>query len=156
MLHGRETGKGPGVVLLHVKFCLFLWPDSENSCVQLRQYLLNALWIDSNSRLQDGQKNHTLLIPKDYAYHLACRLLCLKYFFWTIRISQSSFSKLSVTSPTSQLILQPFRRFTYVTAHFSTIPLLHLHHSSFSKLLSLLLRHRLFTFVTWRAAHVSI
>ena len=33
----------------------------------------------------------------------------------------------------SQLILQPFHRFTYVTAHSSTLPLLHLHHSSFSK-----------------------
>ena len=32
-------------------------------------------------------------------------------------LEQSSFSNLSVTSPTSQLILQPFRRFTYVTAH---------------------------------------
>ena len=45
---------------------------------------------------------------------------------------QSSFSNLSVTSPTSQLILQPFRRFTYVTDHFPTLPLLHLCHSSFS------------------------
>ena len=65
----------------------------------------------------------------------------------------SSFSNLSVTSPTSQLILQPFRRltssqlivqpfrcFTYVTAHSPT-------------LLSHLLRHRLYTYVTWRAAH---
>ena len=43
-----------------------------------------------------------------------------------------SFSNLSVTSPTSQLILQPFRCFTYVTAHSPTLPLLHLHHSSFS------------------------
>ena len=34
--------------------------------------------------------------------------------------------------PTSQLILQPFRRFTYITTHSPTIPLLHLHHSSFS------------------------
>ena len=41
-------------------------------------------------------------------------------------------SKLSVTSPTSQLILQPFRCFTYVTAHFPTFPLVHLRHSSFS------------------------
>ena len=47
-------------------------------------------------------------------------------------IQQSSFSYLSITSPTSQLILQPFRRFTYVTAHFTTLPLLHLRHSSFS------------------------
>ena len=45
-----------------------------------------------------------------------------------------------VGEATSQLILQPFRRLTYVTAHSQT-------------LLSLLLRHRLFTYVTWRAAH---
>ena len=44
----------------------------------------------------------------------------------------SSLSYLSVTSPTSQLILQPFRRFTYVTAHSPTLPLLHLRYSSFS------------------------
>ena len=43
-----------------------------------------------------------------------------------------SFSKLSVASPTSQLILQDFPRFTYVTAHSSTLQLLHLRHSSFS------------------------
>ena len=41
-------------------------------------------------------------------------------------LQPSSFTKLSVTSPTSQLILQPFPRFTYVTAHSPT--------SSFSKL----------------------
>ena len=65
---------------------------------------------------------------------------------------RSSFSNRSVTSPTSQLILQPFRRlptsqltlqpfrcFIQVTAHSPT-------------LLSLLLRHRLFTYVTRRAA----
>ena len=43
-----------------------------------------------------------------------------------------SFSKLSIASPTSQLILQPFPRFTYVTGHSSTLSLLHLHHSSSS------------------------
>ena len=120
---------------------------------------------------------------------------------------QSSFSKLSVTSPTSQLTLQPFPRFTYVTAllilkafnhftyvtaHSPTFPSLYLRYGSFSNpsvaspmsqfilqpffrfsyvtsrapspifrrftyvtahsptLLSLVLRHRLFT---WRAAH---
>ena len=45
---------------------------------------------------------------------------------------QSSFSNLSITSPTSQLILQPFRRFTYATAHSPSLPLLHLRHSLFS------------------------
>ena len=41
-------------------------------------------------------------------------------------------SNLSVTSTTSQLILQPFRCFTYVTAHSPTLPLFHLRHSAFS------------------------
>ena len=45
---------------------------------------------------------------------------------------QSSLSNLSVTSSTSHLILKPFRRFTYVTAHSPTLPLLDLRHSSFS------------------------
>ena len=45
---------------------------------------------------------------------------------------QNSISDLSVTSPTSKLILQPFRRFTYVTSHSPTFPLLHLRHSSLS------------------------
>ena len=45
---------------------------------------------------------------------------------------QSSFSKISVTSPTSQLILQAFRHFTYVTAHSTTLPSLYLRHNSFS------------------------
>ena len=39
---------------------------------------------------------------------------------------------LSVTSPTSQLILQPFRRFTNVIAHSPNLLLLQLRHSSFS------------------------
>ena len=51
-----------------------------------------------------------------------------------------SFSNLSVALPTSQLIHQPFRCFTYITVHSPT-------------LLSLLLRHKLFTYVTWRAAN---
>ena len=45
---------------------------------------------------------------------------------------QSSFFNLSFTLPTSQLILQPFHRFTYVTAHSQILPLLYLRHSSFS------------------------
>ena len=45
---------------------------------------------------------------------------------------QSSFSNISITSPMSQLILQLFRRFTYLTAHSPTFPSLHLRHNSFS------------------------
>ena len=51
---------------------------------------------------------------------------------WRRWVTKNSFSNISVTSPTSQLILQPFRRFTYVTAHSPTLPLLHLRHNSFS------------------------
>ena len=60
--------------------------------------------------------------------------------FASLHLRHSSFSNPSVALPTSQFILQPFRFFTYVTAHSPT-------------LLSLLLRHRLFTYVTWRAAN---
>ena len=60
--------------------------------------------------------------------------------FPSLHLRLNSFSNPSVALPTSQLILQPFRCFTYVTTHSPTI-------------LSLHLRHRLFTYVTWRAAH---
>ena len=48
------------------------------------------------------------------------------------RRTRSSFSNLFVTSPASQIILQPFRHFTYITVHSPTLPLLHLRQSSFS------------------------
>ena len=57
--------------------------------------------------------------------------------FPSLHLHHNSFSNPSVALPTSQFILQPFRCFTYVTAHSPT-------------LLSLLLRHRLFIY---RAAH---
>ena len=62
--------------------------------------------------------------------------------FPSLHLLYSSFSSSSVALPTSQLILQPFRCFTYVTTHSPT-------------LLSPLLRHRIFTYVTWRVAHVT-
>ena len=78
-----------------------------------------------------------------------------------------SFSKLSVTSPMSQLILQPFHHCTYVTTHSPTLLLLHLCHSSFSNPsvaspTSQLILQPFFCFsyvtgfsltVIWRAAH---
>ena len=62
--------------------------------------------------------------------------------FLSLHLCHNSFSNPSVALPTSQLILQLFRCFAYITAHSPT-------------LLSLLLRHRLFIYVTWRAAHGS-
>ena len=49
-----------------------------------------------------------------------------------LQSQQSSFSNLSITSPTSQLILELFHHFTYVTIHSPTLPSLYLRHSSFS------------------------
>ena len=62
---------------------------------------------------------------------------------WSARLCGASFSNPSFASPTSQLILQPFRVFTYIIAHSSTLPSLHL-------------CHRHFTYVIWRAAHGSM
>ena len=72
--------------------------------------------------------NPSFASPKSQALHL---------------IGGASFSNPYIASPTPQLILQPFRRFTYVTAHSTALPLLHL-------------RHRQLTYVTWRAAHGPI
>ena len=60
--------------------------------------------------------------------------------FPSLHLRYSSFPNPSIALPTSQLILQLFRCFTYVTVHSPT-------------LLSLLLRHKLFTYLTWRTAH---
>ena len=50
--------------------------------------------------------------------------------FPSLHLRHNSFSKPSVAVPTSQLILLPFRCFTYVTAHSQTLALLYLRHSS--------------------------
>ena len=70
--------------------------------------------------------------------------------------TESLENEISVASPTSQLILQPFRRFIYITAHSPNLPLLHLSHRSFSnssfvspESQALHLRH-------WRAAHGQV
>ena len=60
--------------------------------------------------------------------------------FPSLHLHHSSLSNPSLVLSTSQLIVQPFRCFTYVTAHSPT-------------LLLLFLRHRIFTYVTWRATH---
>ena len=50
------------------------------------------------------------------------------------KATEGTEKSLSVTSTTSQLILQPFRHFTNVSTHSPTLPPLYLRHSSFSKL----------------------
>ena len=77
------------------------------------------------------------------------------------RLRHNSFSNPSVASPTSQLILQPFRHFTYVTTHSPTLPLLHPRHSSFTnpsfvspKSQALHLRHLVSR--PWTTGHLNI
>ena len=63
----------------------------------------------------------------------------------SLKNEQSSFSKPTITSSTSQLILQTFRRFTYAAAHSPTLPLLHLRHISFPNPSVIDLRHSSFS-----------
>ena len=75
---------------------------------------------------------------------MLCRTASWLFFqdgtFPSLHLRHSSFSNPSAALHTSQLILQSFRCFTYVATRSLT-------------LLSLLLCHRIFTYVTWRAAH---
>ena len=52
----------------------------------------------------------------------------MKWMRWVWRNGGIEF----VTGEWAELILEPFRHFTYVTAHSPTLPSLYLHHSSFS------------------------
>ena len=53
-----------------------------------------------------------------------CRMSC--------DVGGASFSNPYIASPTSRFILQPFRRFTHITARSTTLPLLHLRHRHFN------------------------
>ena len=69
MLHGLQTGMGPGVVVLQEKGCLLLWPDSGNSSLQLSQRRDVVVRVDGLSRFKEIQKDHPFPIPKDSAQH---------------------------------------------------------------------------------------
>ena len=72
-----------------------------------------------------GQNTLIVMVIRSYFIIILFKLLP------SVGNANCSFSNLSITSPTLQLILHPFRRFTYVTAHSPTLPLLYLRHSSF-------------------------
>ena len=63
---------------------------------------------------------------------VGCKEIAAVWYFWHGFIHRGTFSKLSVTSPMSQLNLQPLHHFTYVTAQSPTLPLLQLCHSLIS------------------------
>ena len=66
-----------------------------------------------------------------------------------LHLRHNSFSNTSVASPTSQLILQPFCRFTYVTAHSPTLSLL-------TYVQFILQPFRCFTYITTHSPTLSL
>jgi len=72
VLHGLQTGMGPGVIALQEKGCLLLWPDSGNSSLQLSQRCNVAVRVDGLSGFKEIQKDHPFPIPKDIAHHFIC------------------------------------------------------------------------------------
>ena len=64
MLHGLQTGMGPGVIVLPEKGCFLLWPDSGNSSLQLGQSRDVAVIVDGLSGFKEIQKDHPFPLPK--------------------------------------------------------------------------------------------
>jgi len=69
VLHGLQTGIGPGVIVLQEKGCLLVWPDSGNSSLQLSQRRDVVVRVDGLSGFKEIQKDHPFPIPKDSVHH---------------------------------------------------------------------------------------
>ena len=78
--------------------------------------------------------NPSFASPTSQVLHLIHLTRAHSLTFPSLHLRHNSFSNPSVALPTSLLNLQPFSCFTYVTVHSPTV-------------LSLLIRHRLFTYV---------
>ena len=106
----------------------------------LKTYNYDTVWyiFCKKNNFPIDHHHHQSVLPKGRSFTASTGLSCSSV--------EGSFSNLSVTSPTSQLIFQPFRRFTYVTGHSPTLLLLHLRHSSFS--------NPYFAFPTSQALHL--
>ena len=110
--------------------CLHFQYWTNTLCITLTSRAITAVWTCAFSLRMSPTLRMTISIR-----NISVASCCEECFLWWVfgfLLTACSFSNLSVTSPTSQLILQPFRRFAYVTAHSPTLPLLHLRHSSFS------------------------
>jgi len=64
VLHGLQTGMGPGVIMLQEKGCLLLWPDCGNLSLQLSPCCDVAVRVDGLSGFKEIQKDHFYPIPK--------------------------------------------------------------------------------------------
>ena len=93
---------------------------------------------DTEFDLSGGIKEHVINSTADLKNSIAIiETLTVKFTehhsptLTSLHIRHSSFSNPYIASPTPQLILQPFCRFTYFTAHSPTLTSLHLRHCSF-------------------------
>ena len=68
VLHGLETGMGPGVIVLQGKGCLLLWHDSGNTSLQLSQCRDVAVRVGL-SGFKEIQKDRPFPTLKDSAHH---------------------------------------------------------------------------------------
>ena len=129
-------------------FGVMLTCGSQRSNFRVQLIILPPFIIIFSLVSAFSQKNKTYKMGLRVCVSVCvCLYVCVSVYssahsrnFHSLHLRHSSFSNPSFALPTSQLLLQPFRCFTYVTAHSPT-------------LLSLLLRLWLFTYVTWRAAH---
>ena len=119
-------------------FCLVNWdmyyPGSACRGTDLPParilYILTCRIEDADFNQPHFQKNGCSIMTENWMGTVLPTLSCSK----SVNAVQIALliPNLSVTLPTSQLILQPFRRFTYVTALSPTLSLYHLRYSSFS------------------------
>ena len=119
------------LIMKHLWHC---WKQHKFSLVSQRPtFSQHCLTVEEKPRKTStrktdatGDRTRTPLIDIEIYSRAHCPT------FSSLDLRHKSFSNPSVALPTSQINLQPFRCFTYVTVHSPT-------------LLSLLLRHKLFT-----------
>jgi hypothetical protein len=81
VLHGLQTGMGPGVIVLQDKGRLLLWLDSGNSSLQPSQRRDVAFRFDVLSGFKKIQKDHPFPIPKAVHITLPGEGCILNFFF---------------------------------------------------------------------------
>ena len=78
---------------------------------EAKEWLENELWLRWSNRVAELQPSHHFAYVTAHSPTLP-----------SLHLRHSSFSNLFVASPTSQLILQSFFRFSYVTGSSLTLP----------------------------------
>ena len=103
-------------------------PPSYDICIQWARFKKKlGVWVS----LALSQGSSTFWVPGPiYIFHIILRAAVVADYKIIMDIIIGAWVAY-IASPTSQLILQPFCHFTYVTGHSTTLLLLHLHHRSF-------------------------